>query len=61
MVVSRVRSAAYGYTAGHMLAFAYLPIDLPKGVEVTVETLDGEATAVVAADRLVDPAGDKLR
>ena len=28
---------------------------------VTVETLDGEATAVVAADRLVDPAGDKLR
>jgi glycine cleavage system aminomethyltransferase T len=60
-VVSRVRSAAYGYTAGRMLAFAYLPIDLPEGAEVTVETLDGEATAVVAADRLVDPAGDKMR
>jgi 4-methylaminobutanoate oxidase (formaldehyde-forming) len=60
-VVSRVRSAAYGYTAGRMLAFAYLPIDLPEGAEVTVETLDGEATAVVAADRLVDPAGDRMR
>jgi glycine cleavage system aminomethyltransferase T len=56
-----VRSAAYGYTVGHMLAFAYLPVELPEGAEVTVETLDGEATAVVAADRLVDPTGDKLR
>lgn len=60
-VVSRVRSAAYGYTVGRMLAYAYLPVDVPEGATVTVETLDGDATATVVADRLVDPDGLKLR
>ena len=60
-VVSRVRSAAYGYTVDRMLAYAYLPVDVPEGATVLVETLDGEAPAVVTADRLVDPDGRKLR
>ena len=60
-VVSRIRSVAYGYTVGRMLAYAYLPVDVPEGAEVVVETLDGDATAVVTADRLVDPAGDAMR
>lgn len=58
---SRIRSAAYGYTAGRMLGYAYLPADVPEGAEVRVETLDGDAAAVVGPDRLVDPAGEKLR
>ena len=58
---SRIRSAAYGYTAGRMLGYAYLPVDVPEGAEVAVETLDGDAAAVVGPDRLVDPAGDKMR
>ena len=30
-VVGRVRSAAYGYTVGHMIADAYLPVELASG------------------------------
>ncbi len=59
--VSRLRSVAYGYTVGRMLAYAYLPIEVAEGATLTIETLDGSVTATVVADRLVDPAGDKLR
>ena len=44
-----------------MLAYAYLPKDLAEGDTVEVETLDGTVTATIAADRLVDPDGLKLR
>ena len=44
-----------------MLAFAYLPTDLAEGDTVEVETLDGVVTATIAADRLVDPAGERMR
>ncbi len=59
--VSRLRSVAYGYTVDRMLAYAYLPIAIAEGATLTIETLDGPVTATVVADRLVDPAGDKLR
>jgi 4-methylaminobutanoate oxidase (formaldehyde-forming) len=59
--ISRLRSVAYGYTVGAMLAYAYLPTELAEGDTVDVETLDGIVTATIAADRLVDPAGDKMR
>ncbi len=59
--VSRLRSVAYGYTVDRMLAYAYLPTDVAEGATLTIETLDGPVMATVVADRLVDPAGDKLR
>ena len=59
--ISRLRSVAYGYTVGAMLAFAYLPKELAEGDTVEIETLDGIVTATIAADRLVDPTGEKMR
>jgi glycine cleavage system aminomethyltransferase T len=59
--ISRLRSVAYGYTVGAMLAFAYLPQELAEGETVEIETLDGTITATIAADRLVDPDGLAMR
>ena len=38
-VVGRVRSAAYGYTVGQMIASAYLPRELAPDTPLTVEAL----------------------
>ncbi len=40
----RVRSAAYGYTVGRAIAYAYLPADLDPGLQLSVEVL-GEQVA----------------
>ncbi|MDX6571122.1 MAG: hypothetical protein QOC86_278 [Gaiellales bacterium] len=58
-VVGRVRSAAYGFTVGHMLASAYLPRELAADAPLSIEVLGGLVAAEVAEDALYD--GENLR
>lgn len=53
-VASRVRSAAYGFTAGRVVAYATLPADLPEGTPVAVDVLGERVAGLVAADVLHD-------
>ncbi len=60
-VVGRVRSAAYGYTVGRMIANAYLPPALATGAPLTVEVLGAQIRAEVAADVLYDPENARVK
>jgi glycine cleavage system aminomethyltransferase T len=60
-IVGRVRSCAYGYTVGAMVALASLDAGLPEGAELSVDVFDGTAVARVRGDVLYDPAGARLR
>jgi glycine cleavage system aminomethyltransferase T len=60
-VAGRVRSAAYGFTAGRMLAYAYLPADLDPAAPLTVDALGAEVPAELAADVLYDPENSRIR
>jgi glycine cleavage system aminomethyltransferase T len=59
-VVGRVRSAAYGFTVRRNVALAKLPSDLAEGTEVQVDVLGELVPAVVAADVLYDPLGERV-
>lgn len=59
-VVGRVRSSAYGFTAGRNIAFAYLPDELGGGT-IGVEVFGDLVAAEVAADVLLDPEGKRVR
>jgi glycine cleavage system aminomethyltransferase T len=59
--VGRVRSAAYGFTVGRMVALASLPPDLPESAGVAVEVLGEPVPATVAPDVLHDPDGTRVR
>lgn len=57
-----VTSAAYGYTAGRPLAYAWLPSDVAvPGTPVTVEYFGDRHPAAVAADPVVDPEMRRIR
>jgi 4-methylaminobutanoate oxidase (formaldehyde-forming) len=61
-IVSRLRSGGYGYTVGQNIALAYLPIELAKeGTPLEIEVFGERIKAVVAADVLYDPKGDRFR
>jgi 4-methylaminobutanoate oxidase (formaldehyde-forming) len=60
-VVGRVRSAAYGFTVGRMLATAYLPSELGDGARLAVDALGDRVAAEVAADVLYDPEHARVR
>ena len=60
-VVGRVRSAAYGYTVGQMIASAYLPRELAPDTPLTVEALGAQVPAEVAADVLYDAENVRVR
>ena len=60
-VVGRVRSAAYAFTAGRMVALATVPPDLDEGARVTVDVLGDPVGAVVAPDVLYDPENERVR
>ena len=60
--VGYVTSAAYGYTVGHGIAYAWLPIELAAvGTQVEVGYFDRRLPAVVTAEPLFDPEGTRLR
>ena len=60
-VVGRIRSAAYGYTVGHMIASAYLPQELAPDTPLAVEALGARVPAEVAADVLYDTENVRVR
>jgi glycine cleavage system aminomethyltransferase T/glycine/D-amino acid oxidase-like deaminating enzyme len=60
-VVGRIRSAAYGYTVGHMIASAYLPRELAPDTPLAVEALGAQVPAELADDVLYDAAGTRVR
>ncbi|HEY2917234.1 MAG TPA: glycine cleavage T C-terminal barrel domain-containing protein, partial [Candidatus Limnocylindrales bacterium] len=60
-VVSRLRSAAFGYTVERTVGTAYLPDDVPPGTAVEIDVFADRVTGEVAADVLVDPGGARMR
>jgi len=60
-VVGRVRSAAYGYTVGQMIANAYLPRELAPDTPLAVEVLGARVPAEMAADTLYDGGNLRIR
>ncbi|MBI2776591.1 MAG: FAD-dependent oxidoreductase [Chloroflexi bacterium] len=61
MVVSRLRSAAFGYTVGRTVGTAYLPAEVPQGTAIEVDVFDGRLRGEVAAEVLHDPGGARMR
>ncbi len=59
--VGRLRSCAYGFTIGRMIGYAYLPVELGPGAEVTVEVFGEQVASTVVDDVLHDPTHARLR
>lgn len=59
--VGYVTSAAYGYTVGKPIAYAYLPAELGVGAAVEIEYFGRRIPATVTAEPLVDPEMTRLR
>ena len=60
--VGYVTSAAYGYTIGKGIAYAWLPADLAvPGTTVHIGYFDQRVEAVVAEEPLFDPSMSRLR
>jgi glycine cleavage system aminomethyltransferase T/glycine/D-amino acid oxidase-like deaminating enzyme len=59
-VVGYVTSAAYGYTIGKGIAYAWLP-DSPPGRKLQIGYFGARVPAVVAEEPLFDPAMKRLR
>lgn len=60
-VVGYVTSAAYGYTVGRTVAYAWLPAGLQPGDHVAVQYFRDLLPATVMAEPLVDPDMNKIR
>ncbi len=56
-----VTSAAYGYTVGRPIAYAWLPAPAEIGSTVEIEYFGRRVAATVAAEPLVDPGMDRIR
>ena len=62
VAVGYVTSAAYGYTVGHGIAYAWLPAALAgPGTEVEIGFFDRRLPATVVAEPLFDPTMTRLR
>ncbi|WP_426321298.1 GcvT family protein [Microbacterium sp. E-13] len=59
--VGYVTSAAYGYTVGRPIAYAWLPLSTGVGDAVEVEYFGSRIPATVAAEPLFDPEMSRLR
>lgn len=60
--VGYVTSAAYGYTIGKGIAYAWLPAELATpGTQLQIGYFDERVEAVVAAEPLFDPTMSRLR
>ncbi|MXG91015.1 FAD-dependent oxidoreductase [Nocardioides flavescens] len=60
--VGYVTSAAYGYTIGRSIAYAWLPVEVAGvGTEVEIGYFDRRVPAVVTAEPLFDPTMTRLR
>lgn len=60
--VGYVTSAAYGYTIGKGIAYAWLPAELATtGTALQIGYFDRRVEAVVADEPLFDPSMSRLR
>ncbi len=59
--VGYVTSAAYGYTLGRCVAYAWLPAGLAAGTGVHVEYFGEKVPATVADEPLFDPRMTRIR
>jgi dimethylglycine oxidase len=59
--VGYVTSAAFGYTIGKPIAYAYLPSSVSEGDAVEIEYFGKQIPATVTAEPLVDPEMTRLR
>jgi glycine cleavage system aminomethyltransferase T/glycine/D-amino acid oxidase-like deaminating enzyme len=60
-VLGRLRSVAYGPTVATTVGYAYCPVTLEEGTELQLDVFDERVPAVIAADVLVDPSGQRMR
>ncbi|HEY8238722.1 MAG TPA: FAD-dependent oxidoreductase [Candidatus Limnocylindrales bacterium] len=60
-VVGRLRSAAFGYTVGRTVGTTYLPARIAEGAAIEVDVFADRIAGEVAADVLVDAAGDRMK
>ncbi|HKZ15588.1 MAG TPA: FAD-dependent oxidoreductase [Solirubrobacterales bacterium] len=61
-VVGRVTTGGYGYTVEHSIAYAYLPAALAvPGTAVAMEIFGSWIDGEVAAEPLLDQAGERIR
>jgi glycine cleavage system aminomethyltransferase T/glycine/D-amino acid oxidase-like deaminating enzyme len=61
-IVGRVTTGGYGYTVERSIAYAYLPAALAMpGTEVAVEIFGRWVEGAVAAEPLLDQAGERIR
>jgi 4-methylaminobutanoate oxidase (formaldehyde-forming) len=60
-VVGRLRSVAYGPMVERTIGYAYLPARLAEGTDLEIDVFDARVAAVIGADVLVDPSGDRMR
>ena len=60
-VVGRLRSAGYSVTLSRTIGYVYLPADTEEGAPLVVDVFDQRVPAVVAADVVFDPRGDRMR
>lgn len=60
-VAGYVTSAAYGYTVGKPIAYAWLPSSVDIGDAVTIDYFGEKVAATVAAEPLYDPEMTRLR
>jgi glycine cleavage system aminomethyltransferase T len=59
--VGYVTSAAFGYTIGKPIAYAYLPSSLTEGDAVEIEYFGERIRATVTPEPLYDPEMTRLR
>ena len=59
--VGYVTSAAFGYTVGQPIAYAYLPASVDEGDAVEIEYFGTRIRATVTPEPLVDPQMTRLR
>ena len=60
VVVGRLRSVAYGATVGTTIGYVYLDDTVRPGSALEVDVFDHRVAAVIAADVLVDPRGERM-
>jgi glycine cleavage system aminomethyltransferase T len=59
--IGYVTSAAFGYTVGRPIAYAYLPASVGEGDVVEIEYFDNRIKATVTPEPLFDPDMTRLR
>jgi glycine cleavage system aminomethyltransferase T/glycine/D-amino acid oxidase-like deaminating enzyme len=59
-VVGRLRSVAYGTAVARTIGYVYLPAGLEEGSRLQVDVFGERIPAVIAANVLVDPRGERM-